>query len=44
MSPTMSIGPQAAAWAMEHPRHLLGRAMLKPIEWAEKYPRGWQRD
>jgi hypothetical protein len=35
------IGPAAAAWAMAHPRHFLGRDMLKPVEWAEKYPDGW---
>lgn len=37
------IGPAASAWAMAHPRHFLGRDMLKPIEWAAKYPNGWHR-
>jgi hypothetical protein len=38
------IGPRAAAWAMAHPRHFLGRYFEKPIEWAEKYPHGWLRN
>lgn len=38
------IGLRAAAWAMEHPRHFLGRDLTKPIEWAEKYPNGWHAD
>lgn len=35
------IGAAAALWAMAHPRHFLGRDMLKPIEWAQRYPNGW---
>lgn len=35
------IGPHAAAWAMAHPRHFLGRDLIKPIAWAERYPDGW---
>lgn len=38
------IGPHAAAWAMAHPRHFLGRDFAKPIEWMDKYPNGWKPD
>ena len=38
------IGPHAAAWAMAHPRHFLGRDFIKPIAWTEKYPDGWRED